>query len=42
LDAISLDGIWLGGAVPLPVAGMIGAPLARAFPADLTILRIGG
>ena len=27
--------------IPLPVAGMIGAPLASTFAADLTILGIG-
>ena len=41
LDAVSLGGVELGRAVPLPVAGMSGAPFAGAIPADLAILRIG-
>jgi hypothetical protein len=42
LGAVALDGIGLGGAILLPVAGMIGAPLAGAVAADLTVLRIAG
>jgi hypothetical protein len=42
LGAVPRDGIGLGGAILLPVAGMVGAPLAGAVAADLTILRIEG
>jgi hypothetical protein len=42
LGAISLDGLGFGGAILLPVTGMIGAPLAGTVTADLAILWIGG
>jgi hypothetical protein len=42
LDPVPLDRLRLGGAILLPVAGMVGAPLASAVAADLTILHIAG
>jgi hypothetical protein len=38
--AIPRNALGLGGAVSLPVAGMIAAPFPRAVAADLAILRI--
>jgi hypothetical protein len=40
LSPIPLDGVVVGGAILLPVAGMVGAPLASAVAADLAILFI--
>jgi uncharacterized membrane protein YcaP (DUF421 family) len=40
LGSIPLDGLGLGGAIPLPVASVVGAPLASAIAAHLAILRI--
>jgi hypothetical protein len=40
LRAVPFHGVGLGGAIPLPVAGVVGAPLASAVAADLAILRI--
>ena len=42
LGPVPLDGVGLGGAILLPVAGVIGAPLASAVAADWAILRIEG
>ena len=35
LEMDRFDGLGLGGAVPLPVAGMIGVSFTGTFPADL-------
>ena len=35
LEMDRFDGLGLGGAVPLPVAGMVGAPFTGGFPAGL-------
>jgi hypothetical protein len=37
---VPLGGLRLGGAIPLPVAGMVGTPLACAVAAGLAICRI--
>ena len=40
LGAVTLDGLGLGGTILLPVAGMVGAPLASTVAADLAVFRI--
>jgi integrase len=35
-----LDGLGLGGAIPLPVAGVVGTPFSSAVATDRAILRI--
>jgi len=40
LGAVTLDRLGLGSTILLPVAGMVGAPLASAVAADLAVLRI--
>jgi hypothetical protein len=42
LGAVAGHGVGMGGAIGLPVAGVLGAPFLGAVAADLTILRIGG
>jgi len=42
LRPIPLDGLGAGGAIPIPVARVIGAPLPGAIAADLAILWIQG
>ena len=40
--AVPLGGVGFGGAIPFPVAGVVGAPLTCAVAADLAIFRIDG
>ena len=40
--AVPLGGVGIGGAIPFPVAGVVGAPLTCAVAADLAIFRIDG
>jgi hypothetical protein len=40
LSAVPLGGLRLGGAMPLPIAGMVGTPLACAVAAGLAIFGI--
>jgi hypothetical protein len=42
LGSVPLNRVGLGGAIWLPVTGVVGAPLASAVAADLAILRIEG
>ena len=42
LASVSFDGFGLGGAIPCPVPGVVGAPFPGAVAANLTILRIPG
>src|SRR5207245_2086577 len=37
-----LGGVVVGGAIPFPVAGVVGAPLTCAVAADLAMFRIDG
>jgi hypothetical protein len=37
---VLLDGLGVGGAILLPVVGMVDTPLSRAVATDLAILRI--
>src|SRR5437762_163749 len=40
MGPVLLGGIGFGGAIPLPVAGVVGAPFACAVAADLAIFLI--
>jgi hypothetical protein len=42
LGPVPLDGLGLGGAILLPVAGVVGTPLSSAVAADFAILWIEG